>query len=178
MLYLIEGQEVELFLEDGSIYSNVQQQICFNGIFYDPSSPDPDNRMTQVAWSVQRNSSDTAPDSDKQLTFDSVEVNSGLAYNETTDEVVIPVDGYYFLQVSAGALATLPVRMMLMRNGVQQAALRRDSTVHNGIDTLGRSVLALLSKGDVVTIEIGSGSGVYSDVNHQTSFTGFLIVNR
>ena len=178
MLPLNAGQIVFVFLEGGSLYSDPEQLISFNGIHYDPSSPDPANPMTQIAWSVQRSTSLTAPSSDVDLTFDTIEVNEGLAYNPETGEVTVTVSGYYLINLSAGALAGLPVNMRLMRNNVQEAALVRDSTTHSGVDTIGRTVLAVLIQGDVVKVQIGTDSGVYSDSFHQTSFTGFLLVNR
>ena len=178
MLDLNAGQEVDLYLADGTIYSNIAQLICFNGIYYDPASPDLARPMQKVAWSLQRDASLTAPDSNLEVTFDSIEVNEGSAYNETTNEITISVPGYYFMHVNAGALSGLRVDMRIMRNSTQEAVLRRDSTTHQGVDTLGRSVLAYLDRYDVITVEIGEDSGVFSNVNHQTSFTGFLIVNR
>ena len=177
MLPLNASSEVTLDLVGGEIYSNVNHLICFNGFLYDPASPDLTNPMNATAWSVQRSTS-LSVTADTTLTFDSVEVNEGDAYDEATGQVTVPVTGYYFISINAAAAPSAPVDMHIVVNDVIAASLTRVSTVHGGVDSLGRSAILRLNEGDVIRVDISADTEVYSDSFHQTSFTGFLIVNR
>ena len=177
MLPLNASSEVTLDLVGGEIYSNVNHLICFNSFLYDPSSPDLTNPMNATAWSVQRSTS-LSVTADTTLTFDSVEVNEGDAYDEATGQVTVPVTGYYFISINAAAAPSAPVDMHVVVNDVIAASLTRVSTAHGGVDSLGRSAILQLNEGDVIRVDISADTAVYSDASHQTSFTGFLIINR
>ena len=177
MLPLNASSEVTLDLVGGEIYSNANHLICFNGFLYDPASPDLTNPMNATAWSVQRSTS-LSVTADTTLTFDSVEVNEGDVYDAATGQVTVTIAGYYFISINAAAAAGAPVDMHIVRNGGVEASLTRASTVHSGADSLGRSAVLRLDVGDVIYVELSADTSVYSDAFHQTSFTGFLIVNR
>ena len=177
MLPLNASSEVTLDLVGGEIYSNANHLICFNGFLYDPASPDLTNPMNATAWSVQRSTS-LSVTADTTLTFDSVEVNENNVYDEVTGQVTVTIAGYYFISINAAAAPSAPVDMHIVVNDVIAASLTRVSTVHGGVDSLGRSAILRLNEGDVIRVDISADTEVYSDSFHQTSFTGFLIVNR
>ena len=177
MLQVNDSQEVALELVSGEIYSNLFHLISFNAFLYNPLSPDAVNPMNATAWSAQRSSNYSAITTDV-LTFDRVEVNLGDIYNQTSGEATVEMAGYYYVTINAAAMANEPVAMHIVVNGNIQASLTRLSTVHGGPDSMARSAIVYLNEGDVIRAEIGAGTSVYSDEWIQTSFSGFLIVNR
>lgn len=178
MVRLNTSDTVHLELVRGELYSDGNHQICFNGFLYDPSSPDLTNIMNATAWSVHRTSGATTTSPRAYLTYEDVDVNERDVYDAATGEVTIDISGYYFLNMNAGAAAGQEVHMSLVVNEEVECSVRRESAVHSGADTLGRSYITYLEEGDVVRTDIWADTSVYSDAQRQTSFTGFLIVNR
>ena len=177
MLQVNDSQEVTLELVSGEIFGNDYHLICFNAFLYNPSSPDEINPMNATAWSAQRSSSYSAITTEV-LTFDNVEVNQGGIYNPTSGEAIVEMAGYYYVTINAAAMANEPVAMHIVVNGDIKASLTRGSTVHSGPDSMARSAIVELEEGDVIRAEIGAGTSVYSDEWMQTSFSGFMIINR
>ena len=64
---------------------------------------------------------------------------------------------------------------MIYNNIRSEADVVRYSTMHNGQDTLGRGIIGEFNLGDQITIGSSPGTGIYSDGDRQTSFSGFLI---
>ena len=83
--------------------------------------------------------------------------------------------GAYYFYVSTGAQRLQAVGVRLMLNNVPVLELRRDSTSHNGVETLGRGVLLDVRRGDVLFVSKLKESFMYSDIGLHTSFFGMKI---
>ena len=81
--------------------------------------------------------------------------------------------GVYYFSFSVGLHAGGRARFYLYRNTSPVCNILRDSTTHTGTDTIGRSVMIELQKGDMVYIVNLDGYTARSTGLKETSFTGF-----
>lgn len=130
-----------------------------------------------VAWSVYATYQYLVDlDGLDPLPFDGQLVNTDGVFDLGTDEVNITVSGYYYIHINVGAINQMPVDVTLIKNEAEpQANIYRTSTIHNYVDTLGRAILLQLVVGDTLRLVAAANTGVYSDADRQTSFTGFLL---
>ena len=152
------------------LVSGVATSAAFYGFPYSPPAG------LSVAWSTHRSTSLTLNGSRHlNMTFDTVLANEGSALDNVTSKVTIPQTGTYYLHINAGVVE-YTICQLYMNAGKRKYLLSRKSTNH-GRDVIGRAIIDKLRQGDVVyvSVEGSDGYGVYSDVNLQTSFTGFLI---
>lgn len=109
------------------------------------------------------------------MEFEDILVNDGGAWRVTTNDLVIPYSGIYYLHVNVGARWNWRVNFNIVYNDEgSRADVLRSSTNHRE-DTLGRGILAQFEVGDYIRITVPWGHGIYSDGDRQTSFTGMLI---
>ena len=125
-------------------------------------------RLLQVAWSVARITDQDDPVN--PLSYPVVLVNEGDHWNQSTHTVTIPVSGYYFIHLSAGVLPSDDLTLDLLDFNM----IHRDYRVHDGVDTIGRSVIRQYTAGTLVSVSLVEG-GVYSDDRMQTTFIGLLL---
>ena len=81
--------------------------------------------------------------------------------------------GVYYFSFSVGLHAGGRAKFYLFRNTSPVCNILRDSTSHTGTDTIGRSVMMELQKGDTVYIVNLDGYTARSTGLKETSFTGF-----
>ena len=78
----------------------------------------------------------------------------------------------YIFHISSGLVASRRMRMYL--KGMSRSyALARDSTTHNGVDIISRTIVARCTRNEVITMELQEGE-IYSDVSdYQLTAIGF-----
>ncbi|XP_067294634.1 complement C1q-like protein 4 [Pseudorasbora parva] len=113
------------------------------------------------------------------VVYQSIFINIGEAYNSSTGVFTVPRSGVYNLAFtvfsdagSPGAL--LSVCTSIRRNGVALAALR-EMYDQDQEDQATAVLLAQLSVGDRITINLHSGCWLCGDQNHYNTFSGFLL---
>ena len=131
------------------------------------------NSGTSVAWAGYRTSSIST--SASPLSFDLWLVNMNVnPTNQAT--ITIPTQGYYYIYMSAGVSANTPLSMQMTKNNQNIFSLTRQSTNHNGLDTIGHGMVILLNQTDVISVVLDSNQGLYSaSYGLHTSFIGMLI---
>ncbi len=103
--------------------------------------------------------------------FQQVIVNEGGAFDESTNTLSIPSEGYYFFHLSAGADAASRINYNIFTSG-KQADIFRYSTAHNGTDMTSRDVIWHMSAGAQVRMVNEAEYSLYSDADRQTSWSG------
>ena len=107
------------------------------------------------------------------LVYPEVIVNEGNPWDPSSNSVISPFTGYYYIYIGG---ATKPFSQMYTRlwlNGIQQMGLSHWSSSQDGVETQGRSAILYMSAGDVLNMTSSHGS--YSDEGRQNMFIGFLI---
>ena len=124
----------------------------------------------QVAWCVARTSNSTSMN---PLVYDRMLVNEGHAWNPSTNTLLIPYTGYYLIHYGMGVPAGTGVTQYLYSSGNTITTLRRYSQVHNGVDTLSKTIIRKFTAGDV--LKISTDYNTFSNVQMQTTFIGLLL---
>ena len=106
------------------------------------------------------------------LLYNRVLVNEGNAWNPDTNTVVIPYTGYYLIHYGGGAAGT-EVYLQLYSDTTTVTLLYRESTVHNGVDTMSKSIVRRFTAGN--KLKIRTFYNTFSDSNMQTTFMGLLL---
>ena len=100
-------------------------------------------------------------------------MNEGNAWNPDTNTVTIPYTGYYLIHYGAGVPAGTYVQHELHSSGTKVTILLRYSRVHNGVDTVGKTVIRRFTGGSV--LKIYTGYNTFSNSHIQTTFMGLLL---
>ena len=131
-------------------------------------------QILQVAWPVARTSNFVGPT--QLVPFETVLVNVGNAWNSSANTVIIPHSGYYLIHFSTGLQPGHGTWYHLDSENPNNFIVR-DSTVHNGIDTMAKSDIKFYRAGTVVYIANSktAPSSIYSDARMQITFSGLLI---
>ena len=127
-----------------------------------------------MAWSVARTTNAVCPLS-APVTFDRVLLNLGNAWSSSTSKITIPHTGYYLTHISAGLQAGHGIYFNI--NGSPKHYIVRNSSVHNGVDTMSKTVVQLYQAGAEFTIGCtkAAPSAIYSDARMQTTYSGILL---
>ena len=125
----------------------------------------------QVAWCVARTSSSTGYMD--PLVYNRILVNEGNAWNPDTNTVTIPYTGYYLIHYGMGVPAWTRVQHDLYSSGTLVTILYRNSRVHNGVDTLSKTLIRRFVAGSV--LKIITYSNTFSNSMIQTTFAGLLL---
>ena len=110
------------------------------------------------------------------ITFDTVLVNEGNAWNSVVNDFVAPAGGIYMFSFSGGIRFQMGIVLNLFCNGVmiRRAGGGYGDVFASGYDTLSRTALLSLKASDVVNLTLSQKSYLYSDsTNFQISFSGF-----
>ena len=164
----LESQYSKLSLSsDSKLFSDQYYQTTFAG-FYINNIVDP-----VVAFSLGLSASfDT--NTDINIPFDIVNVDSNNGWNRSSSIYVVQVPGVYVISYSLAASAYQNPFVQLYATQSFVAGLY-SSGGRNGIEMLSRTVLVDLVEGDQVRAVLSSTyGGVYSDIRYQTSMKGFL----
>ena len=132
----------------------------------------------QVAWAVSRLNSDSYGSMDT-VNFDSVEVNIGNVWDNTTNSVIIPLqsDGIYYVHLMASTCCCAGYEITLNLN---EAPL---FTIYHNMVTMWRgsvrekAAIVKLKVEDVLSVSLPSSSCcIYGGNNEkQTAFNGFRL---
>ena len=126
--------------------------------------------VIQVAWSVARTNSSARKN---PLEYDRVLVNEGDVWNPETNNVTIPYTGYYLVHLGAGVQPGTRVTCQLDSSGDIITTLTRNSINHNGVDTIGKTVIRRFSAG--TELKIATYTDTFSSDQLQTAFMGLLL---
>ena len=106
------------------------------------------------------------------LVYNRILVNEGNAWNPDTNTVTIPYTGYYLIHYGVGVPAGTYVQHLLYSSGTTVTILySRD--VHNGVDTLSKTVIRRFVAGSV--LKIRTYHNTFSNSHIQTTFMGLLL---
>jgi hypothetical protein len=123
-----------------------------------------------VAFSVARDT-DTSG-SANPLPFNIDIQNDKQYFNKATNKFMAPSSGTYYFSFSVGVMAGRGVDLILYKNNQAFVNIYRTSTSHNGVDTMSRSILMSLTRGDFVYL-VNNNKPIRSSSSLETSFSGF-----
>ena len=126
-----------------------------------------------VAFSVATHSSSTSIDSAAPVQFNELLYDDGYNYDFFSHEFSAPSDGVYYFSFSVGLIGGGMANFILQKNNEPFATIIRESTSHNGTDTIGRSVMMVLEESDRVNIVNTVGLTARSSELKETSFCSF-----
>ena len=109
----------------------------------------------------------------KPVPFNTYLYNAGRHYNPLNHTYTAPSDGIYYFSFSVGLKAHREAEFVLYKNNKAYVNIIRRSTTHNGTDTIGRSVMMRLNRGDQVFTVNEAGRTARSSAMMETSFSGF-----
>ena len=107
------------------------------------------------------------------MVYDRILVNEGNAWKPGINKVVIPYTGYYLIHYGMGVPAGTSVYQRLYSDGNTVTLLYRHSTVHNGVDTMSKTIVRRFTAGNV--LHIYTSSSTFSNTNMHTTFMGLLL---
>lgn len=172
LLSMTAGDRVKLELVSGGVYSDSSQQTSFSGFLVEQSDP-----SGVIAWSAHKTGGETIktnpPAEQPPVSFNQTFVNVGGAWDGTY--IRAPVSGIYYVHINAGACTRTSLQMTLTTSaGNALADVFRNSTYHNGPDTLGRSIIVELLSQQTAFVRMDC-TCYYSDPDRITSISGFLL---
>ena len=109
----------------------------------------------------------------KPVPFSTYLYNAGRHYNPLNHTYTAPSDGIYYFSFSVGLNAHSEAESVMYKNNKAYVNIIRNSTTHTGTDTIGRSVLMRLHRGDRVFMVNEAGRTARSSPMMETSFSGF-----
>ena len=127
----------------------------------------------QVAWSVARTISFMGKST--PVVFPTVLVNVGSAWHASSNTVIIPIAGYYYISFGIGMTPNSAVDFNLKLSSKTIFDIHHPSKSHNGISSVSRSGIWKLSSGSVLSLSSDQYRDVFADSGKQTYFIGFLI---
>ena len=107
------------------------------------------------------------------VTFNVQIVKEGFYYDRS-HRFTAPLDGIYYFSISVGLSSGRTANLILNINNKPLANIVRLSTAHNGSDTLSRSIMTSLRKGDTIHVVNQKNRDVWSSSSLETRFSGFL----
>jgi hypothetical protein len=166
--YLTDGQELYVS-SDYTLYSDTMMQTSWSGFKLD------DVINMEVVFRAARVTSIRNSPTDAVIPLDKLVINIGQAWDACNSQLVVPKTGIYFLSWSAASLGNITHIIELQVNG----AIKSRSFIYTSnpsSDTSSQALLLPLNTGDVVRLILTDPAvtSIYSDVNYQTSFVGFL----
>lgn len=131
--------------------------------------------VDNVAFTAILSSPKTDLGLDQNIVFDYVETNIGNAYNPHHGVFAAPIAGTYVFHVSLHVIATVESWGNIVVNGVHKVGAYAHGGAHQS-NQGSQSLVIRLNKGDDVAVQIGRAhDAVYSDGNHWSTFSGFLL---
>lgn len=136
-----------------------------------------ENEVT-VAFSAGLSKIISQPGINQSIVFDRVETNLGNGYNSHHGIFVAPVSGTYVFfttMYASHAYSHDHIFCHFVVNGVAKSTLYVESTSSSS-DTGSQMIITQLNKGDDVAVQLlDSVSGIYSNENLLSTFSGFLL---
>lgn len=112
---------------------------------------------------------------DTILVFRTVFTNDGNAYSPATGIFTAPVVGVYYFRFTAFSVGYESKRVSLLKNGQSIIIITGTYLAKDPEDSSSNAVVLKLDQGDEVHLVLHDGHQVYDDVNHHTTFSGFLL---
>ena len=109
----------------------------------------------------------------KPVPFNTYLYNAGRHYNPLNHTYTAPSDGIYYFSFSVGLNAHSKAEFILYKNDQAYINIYRNSTIHNGTDTIGRAIMIKLDRGDKIYMVNEVGRTARSSPLMETSFSGF-----
>ena len=109
----------------------------------------------------------------KPVPFNTYLYNAGRHYDPLNHTYTAPSDGIYYFSFSVGLNAHREADFVLYKNNKAYVNIIRRSTKHNGTDTIGRSVMMRLHRGEQVFMVNQARQTARSSPMMETSFSGF-----
>ena len=109
----------------------------------------------------------------KPVPFNTYLYNAGRHYNPLNHTYTAPSDGIYYFSFSVGLNAHREAEFVLYKNNKAYVNIIRRSTKHEGTDTIGRSVMMRLHRGDLIFMVNEARRTARSSSMMETSFSGF-----
>ena len=94
-----------------------------------------------------------------------------MFYSRVSNTLTVPTTSIYYFHLNAGARSGQRVNLSL-RGGIN-ADIFRNSTTHNGVDTISRDIIQTVNAGASITVVNEHTGQLFSDSGRQTSFTAF-----
>ncbi|ELT87900.1 hypothetical protein CAPTEDRAFT_188454, partial [Capitella teleta] len=109
------------------------------------------------------------------MTFNDVYVNENAVYDEENQQYICGETGVYLFDLTVGLRAGQAVRVAIERTMTdpKQFELTRTSTSHDGLDTLGRTIVVNCQRNERVFVNLIYGELYGSEEDAVTSFSGF-----
>lgn len=166
MLFLEEGVSVKLRNDGAMTLSDDQYQTQWSAFSVS------DSMLGNTAFAATL----TAPFMNGgTVQFNDIYINENNVFRTDLHEYVCRETGIYLFDLSVGLKANQYIRVEIQRSITQPKSfeLTRTSTMHNDIDTLGRSVLLNCQKNERVFLKLLNGELYGSSNDIMTSFSGF-----
>jgi len=161
------GDTINLILNAGSVFSSQHMLTSFSGFMYLAE------QGRNIAWGVYANE-DYDVTSNTRLVLQDIEVNEGGAFNTATNEVIVPLDGTYFVYVSAGVQQGRYVTLNVRKGLEQQFSVVHSQFTQNNADHVGNGMILTLKTNDRLHVDIMQGSYVRAG-QKATSFIGLYL---
>ncbi|ELU01293.1 hypothetical protein CAPTEDRAFT_223944 [Capitella teleta] len=179
LLELTAGERIWMSaLEDPINCDDLHHQSYFGGFLYNPKVG------PSVAWAVSRTEPWQSGIALDPMPFQDVGVNVGSAYDPYSNTVTITTTGYYYLEVCLGTMPLKPLDVEMILNGEPGNPAYPGERIahflvaganHTSVATTGRGLIYHLEVNDVLRLRARGTTGVFSDVDKQTSWMGFLL---
>ena len=178
LLQLSSGDVVGVNLDHGHLENSEEDAVTsFTGFQYEPSI------NLRVAWFSYRTEPWQASHgpSFNPITFDSVSINEGDAYNTSSHTVVLPYSGVYFVHVSVGVVTERKMWIQIRHNGVNIGSVARLDDQQPWEDVVSRGVMFEGEEGDTVHLwaDACPTCALFSTpTGKETTFMGMLVSPR
>ncbi len=182
----VTGQSVEVRVQAGTVFGNTGYSTSFMGFWYNPDSTRTASRAWFLSRFTQRDASTSNNDSPLTYSRNLIALNMGNIRQFGIEKIICPADGTYFVHITVETKPNIPVDVYVRRrrgNGLQTlfAGIKRSSAWHTGgADTLSRSMLIGCNQGDILDVQIKSGSAIGSgstETKVANAFLGFQVCN-
>uniref|UniRef100_A0A672F8H6 C1q domain-containing protein n=1 Tax=Salarias fasciatus TaxID=181472 RepID=A0A672F8H6_SALFA len=107
------------------------------------------------------------------LVYRYVFANTG-AYNPTTGIFTTPVRGIYYFSFSGHNASSRPMGLQLMKNGRHMVTVY-NHPAGNRFETATNGMVLQLEVGEQVYMSLMANTWILDNMNHHSTFTGFLL---
>lgn len=168
LLRINKGDEISVYLETGTLCSDIRYQTSFFGFLYQPI-------ITKVAWSLQLSAINLRKKD--PLNFDVVLVNEGNGWNTVTHTYEVPDRGHYFIRFCAEANYSETLDVQFLVNGNVIANIKQEAETDNkGVTNISRDVIVHLQESDILRLRLIGDCCMLNGASRKPfSFIGFKL---
>ena len=107
------------------------------------------------------------------INFNQIQMSpTSTAFDIGTQSFTCKSTGTYVFHISSGLVASVGLRLYL-KGTARNYALARESTNHNGVDIISRTVIAQCNAGSRVTLELQAGETYSDSTDFELSLIGY-----